>query len=223
VRVPEFDADPRRRRPYIWPSWLTKLLAGEDRCWWKVWYKTNHRYAKRPDDPERAEFFAQYNQLHDAITNERAFKLRAAGWEVKLEEEAEFKLNGKDADVQGKPDLVAMKGAEAIVSDSKSGKRRDSDHWQVLIYMFALPLSWLKKFVADGGVLRGEVVYKDGHVVPVRALGTLERERIVAAIRSVSGSRVPDASPSAQECRFCDLVRCPVRYSAPEGDATAYF
>jgi hypothetical protein len=59
--------------------------------------------------------------------------------------------------------------------------------------------------------------------VPVRPLGLLEKERIVATIRMLAGPRPLEATPSAQECRYCDVARCPVRYSAPQGDATAYF
>jgi hypothetical protein len=109
-------------------------------------------------------------------------------------------------------------GDSALGVDAKSGKKRESDHWQVLIYMFALPLSWLGKAV----VLAGGVEYPDG-MVPVRALGDLERERIAATIRRVTALEAPDATPSAQECKYCDVAKCPVRYSASAGDAREYF
>ena len=28
----------RESGPYIYPTWLTKLIAGLDRCEWKIWF-----------------------------------------------------------------------------------------------------------------------------------------------------------------------------------------
>jgi CRISPR/Cas system-associated exonuclease Cas4 (RecB family) len=217
--VPDFEKDPLRHRPYVWPSWLTKLMAGEERCWFKAWYKARHRYSKIEEGEDRAEFFRTWTAKHDLITERRAAELRADGWEVRVEDDAAFKLVGDKADVSGKPDLFAVKGDTAIVVDAKSGRKRDSDHWQVLIYLFALPIAWAKLAKLR---LVGEVEYQDARVL-VRALGALERDRIVAAIRVVTGARPPEASPSQNDCRYCDVARCPVRYKAPEGDASRYF
>ena len=85
--------------------------------------------------------------------------------------------------------------------DAKSGKKRQSDHWQVLIYMFALPLSWLTGFK-----VRGEVAYSDGNE-RVRDLGSAERTAIVDAINRVGSHLVPKATPSPKECQFCDVAR----------------
>ena len=32
----------RENGPYIYPTWLPKLLAGLDRCEWKIWFQVNH-------------------------------------------------------------------------------------------------------------------------------------------------------------------------------------
>jgi len=215
--VPPFEHDTLRRKPYIWVSWITKLLAGEDRCWWKAWYKSHYQSTKTPEDPAREDFFREYNKKHDAITQRRARELTADGFTVQIEDENSFKLRGQNADLAGKPDLVALKDTISITLDSKSGKRRQSDHWQVLVYLFGLPMSWLK--TTDN---RGEVAYKDVSVL-VRSLGPAEREAIVAAIKKVSDSDAPEAEPSPWECKYCDVARCPVRYVAHEGDASRLF
>jgi CRISPR/Cas system-associated exonuclease Cas4 (RecB family) len=230
-------SEPRRKKPYVWVSWLTKLLSGEERCWYRLWYKAHFKYEKVADpaceackdggtggpceDPEtcRVSFFRSYNEKHDAITNRREAELKAEGYVTRKEKDAEFKLQGKSADVAGKPDLVGVQGQEVLVIDAKSGRRRDSDHWQVLIYMFGLPLSWL------GGEfkLRGEVAYKDGNVA-VQSLTTASRNRIVAAVNRASEPEPPAAAPSAQECKYCDVAACEYRYKAEAaGDASRYF
>jgi len=35
-----------RRSPYIWVTWLTKLMAGEAQCEWASWFKAHHKYDK---------------------------------------------------------------------------------------------------------------------------------------------------------------------------------
>ena len=216
-------ADKKRHKGYIWVTWLTKLLAGEDKCWYRGWYKTKHKYDKRPDEPGREDFFLEWNKKHDKLVNDHVDVLRLnKDVVVRVEEEGAFKLIGKKADLAGKPDIVSLSSDEALVIDGKSGKKRKSDHWQVLIYMFALPLSWLQ-----GTKLRikGEVLYPDG-TVPVRPLGDAERNEIVAAINRLTTDEAPKASPSMNECRYCDLAACQFRMETPvavEGDATRFF
>lgn len=227
-------SDKPRPRPYVWVSWITKLLAGENRCWFAAWYKSHFKYDKTKDqecgacaegrpctDPEncRHSFFKEWTEKHDRITARAAEAYRESGWVVRVEDEGEFKLNGKGADLAGKPDLVAIKGGVAEVVDAKSGRRRASDHWQVLIYMFALPLAWLEGMRDVSGV----VEYSDGPE-SVRALGTKERDAIVDAIRRVSTKDAPEPVPSAHECLRCDIASCTARHVArPGGDATRFF
>jgi CRISPR/Cas system-associated exonuclease Cas4 (RecB family) len=212
-------AEPRRNRPYVWVTWLTKLLSGESKCWWAAWYRAHHKFAKTPDDPGRAEFFAEYTAAHDKIAARRAEEFRALGYVVRQEDDAAFKLVGRDADLAGKPDLVAVGNGEAVASDVKGGKRRESDRWQVRIYLFGLPLSWLR-----GVKLRGEVEYRDGRI-DVPAPTPAERDAIVQAMRVVSGPDAPPPTPSAGECRYCDVAACTARHKAEDssGDARAYF
>jgi len=210
-------ADKRRTRPYIWATWITKLIAGEDRCWYRAWYKAHHKYEKTPDDPDRAAFFADFTARHDAITTRRAEELRDANYVLKIEDQGAFTLSGKRADLAAKPDIVAIGDGEAIVTDAKAGKRRESDHWQVLIYIFGLGMTYLRGFQ-----IRGEVSYQDD-TVPVRALDDFTRDKIVAAINRVAEDIPPVASPSVSECRYCDVAACEFRKRDETGDASRYF
>lgn len=217
--VPEFVTDPVRPRPYIWPSWFTRLLAREDHCWWKAWYKVHHKFTKPQED--RSDFFKERNAIHDKMVKDRADLLIAKGFEVMVEEFASFKLNGKNSDLSGVPDIVAVKGSEALVIDAKSGRHRDSDHWQVLIYILGLKLSWLR--TVPPGVepyIKGWVEYTDGSV-EVRPLGPVERDHIVSAIKTIAASEVPEAAPSPSECRYCDVAKCPVRFKQKRAEADA--
>lgn len=209
----------RRRHPYIWPTWISKLLAGEERCWWKSWYKALHFYEKKVD-PDRESFLAGWTKTHDAMVEKRAARMKSDGWLVRVEDEGEFTLEGKSATLAGKPDIVGIRDGQALVIDAKAGKKRKSDHWQVLIYLFALPLAWLKGHSS----LHGEVQYQD-EAVAVRRLGDAEVQAITEAIRRVSDpTEEPPTVPSARECERCDVAACPDRFEKrPAGDARSYF
>ena len=40
----------RRKFPYIWTTWLPRLLTGENSCEWAAWFKAHHESwsASRP-------------------------------------------------------------------------------------------------------------------------------------------------------------------------------
>jgi len=216
------DSDPKRNKPYLWVTWLTKLIAGEDSCWYKGWYKAQHKYEKTLDDPDRAAFFKEWTAKHDKLVNRRAEVLRKQGYVIRLEDDGAFKLIGQTGDLAGKPDIVAISTDHAIVIDGKSGRRRKSDHIQVLLYLFALPLSWMK---GTNLKLRGEVEYMDG-TEPVGELNTEARNAIVNAINRLTAEEPPKATPSTKECQWCDIANCEFRAkesSVPEGDASRFF
>jgi hypothetical protein len=54
-----------RTEPYVWATWISKLLAGESSCLWSAWFRAhNHLGAKIETD-----FDLQRWQLdHTAIT-----------------------------------------------------------------------------------------------------------------------------------------------------------
>ena len=127
-----------RREPYIWPTWLTKILAGEQSCEWATWFKAHFQgYEKAPRDGDLTAWTARHTEL----LQKRAAELRKNGYEVLVEDQNKFTLKGKSCTIGGKPDIVAIKDDDYLVVDAKGGKARDSDHFQVLIYMMILPLT----------------------------------------------------------------------------------
>ena len=206
------NEEPRPRK-YVYPTWITKLLAGESRCWYSAWYKSNFKYQKKADDPERAAFFAEYNEKHDTIVRHRALAMKLEGWVVKTEEP--FRVAGKAGDISGRIDIVGMKGDEALVVEVKSGRPRQSDHFQALLYVLLLPLDWLRGFKT----VRGEVEYLGG-TVGVKPLTPEDRAKISDALKSVMGGEPLPAVPSEKECLYCDVVSCRYRYQASSVDVT---
>jgi CRISPR/Cas system-associated exonuclease Cas4 (RecB family) len=203
-------SDKRRNPPTVWAKALGKLLGGDDRCWYKTWYQSNHWTPREELAKEDRERLDEIQKKHDAIVARRADALRAEGFVVRLEDDAAFKIVGDRADLTGKPDLVALRTGDRLVTDGKSGKRREGDVWQVLIYMFALPLSWL-----GAGKVRGEIEYGDG-TVPVRELTRADVEAIGDGVRRLASPEVPPMTPSKWECEYCHIAGCPKRWNSAE-------
>lgn len=192
----------RRSSPYVWVTWLPKLLTGESNCEWAAWFRAHHtQYDKVPNSFD----FNAWGLDHTALVNATRAKAEESGYAVTTEDQNKFALRGSnDITLGGKPDLIAVKGDSAIVIDAKTGARRDSHAVQVLIYMWAMPLA----FPQFRGVrFRGRVAYKDGTRIQIAAeeLDDSFRTRLVDLIRRVGDPEPSRRVPSARECSFCDI------------------
>ena len=198
-----------RDEPYIWVTWLSRLLAGDAHCEWALWFKAHHKYDKQEKD-ETVDLPA-WKAAHGEFVRVRAAELRAAGYKVFVEDQNKFALKGKAATVGGKPDIVAILGDEALVVDCKTGATHATDALQVLVYMLILPLVHA---ACKGKRVTGEVRYKD-HVttIPADALTPDLRELIRGTITRAGGAAPTQRVPSYAECNFCDITAadCPER------------
>ncbi len=198
----------KRNSPYVWVTWLTKPLAGEESCQWKLWFKSNFQFTKRPSDFNLAKWSAE----HTALTETRAKELRDNGYSVYIEDQNSFKLQGGNGAVlSGKADIVAVKDGDACVIDCKTGSEKHSDKLQVLLYMYVLP-----KTIARyrGLSLRGEVQYSD-HITSIGVDEIDDRFKglIRGKMNLAASVEEPEKAPSFGECRFCDIPvsECPER------------
>lgn len=203
----------RQGKPYIWVTWLAKACAGGQQCLYAPWFKAHYRYHRHQ---EYAFDLQKWNRDHDAMMRARREELEADGWTVTMEQANEFKLEGDAALVAGKPDIIAVKGTRVLVVDGKTGRQRESDIWQVLIYLYALLKQ--RPELADQ-LVEGEVQYRDSSVS--LSLDELTPERLahmVAMIRTIASDEPPAKAPSRSECRGCDIgVRdCPERVTSDQ-------
>ena len=197
-------SSPRHGKPYIWVSWITKPLATENQCAFTPWFKAHYKYAKY--DTRGSFDLAGWTANHTALLKRRAEALDAEGWDLQLENENAFKLVGARTGtiLAGKPDLIAWKDGRTLIVDAKTGQQRDSDWWQVLVYLFAIPLA---RPELVSGAIEGEVCYATGTQIPVPAtdLTAARVQAIVDQLRFAGAAAAPRPTPSARECRFCDI------------------
>lgn len=198
-------------KPYVWVTWITGLLSGDDSCTYAAWFKAHYRF----DKVERANGnLAVWKSEHAALVAGRKAALETAGYICTVEDQNKFSLVGETAILAGKPDIAGVSADGVLVSDGKTGKRRGSDVWQVFIYMVALPKIW--KHWA-GFRWTGEVVYRDAPVVIASEQVNGDVAAKIFTLMRVLGSDTPPAKvPSARECAFCDIPKsdCPERVEA---------
>ena len=152
----------RDEGPYIWVTWLTRLLSGDNSCEWSSWFKSQHdssSWNKMPSDFNSTE----WNLKHTALLNDLRDNWELDGYKVLTEGENEFRLKGSTATIAGKIDLLALKDNEGVVIDAKTGKPSPSHGAQILIYMYALPLVYAQY---KDITLKGQIAYPD-HVVDI--------------------------------------------------------
>lgn len=201
-----------RYRRYLNVTMLTALLSGEAKCVWQLWARSRYDIPKEPDSPQLAE----WKRNHDSLVNKRVAELEGRGLLVQVENENWLECWGKTSGIKlsGKPDIAILQRDLVTYEDCKTGKRRASDHVQVMMYAHIAKRMRVERQVS------GNVIYPDG-IEPVD-FGRWTTEGIGRRFREVmecvnEGNVV--ATPSFRECRYCKVrAYCEARIEAPDGE-----
>ncbi len=127
-----------REHPYIWATWLAKLLAGEAHCQWAGWFRAHYQdLARPPSDFDNAQWILN----HTALVNRERESGESLGYTVYVENQNSFRPRGRYATLAGKPDLIAVKSADAVIIDAKTGRPSPHHAVQVMIYQYTVPLA----------------------------------------------------------------------------------
>ena len=198
-----------RTSPYIWASWLSKLLVGDNSCEWAAWFKAHYQsYQEAPSTFDSVAWRLDHTRLVDQV---RA-QLEADGKTVLTEGQNLFRLRGASGvTLGGRPDLIAISGDAASIYEMKTGEPAASDHVQVMIYAYAIPLAFRQY---EGMKFDGTVVYRDHQVpIPADAVDGRFKTSLAQLIRKVGSTAPARKVPSAMECGFCEITTadCPER------------
>ena len=212
----------RANGPYIWVTWLSKLLSGGSSCEWASWFKAQHysdSWTRMASDFDLSKWLT----AHTALLNESRGVWERRGYSALTEGQNHFNLRGNSAVLAGKPDLVAHKDDEIKIIDAKTGRPSPADAVQVMIYMYALPKA-LKRY--RGLKLTGQVAYSD-HVVniPAEAVDEAFVRNMGQLITRLASEMPARRVPSPGECRFCEITPadCPERAGeSPPEEGTTY-
>ena len=192
--------------PYVWVTWMSKIIAGEAFCEWSLWFRARYSYTKLNAGAD----LTRWTEEHDDLVRARERDLRLAHVTPRLEQGVT--VQGRLATISGKPDIRYEFDGAVFFEDAKTGKHRDSDHVQVLLYI------WLWK-LQTGRVGRGRVVYPAGVVdVDGSRLSEVERDAI-RLLRMAASAIAPTCHPSPNECRSCNIgkINCARRDETAAG------
>ncbi len=213
----------RREHPYIWTTWLPRLLTGENSCEWAIWFKAHHQnWAKVPSGFNQAEWMLN----HTSLLNEKKSQWEERRQKVYVEGQNSFRLRGQSATLAGRPDMIVVRSNDALIIDVKAGREQPSHVVQIMIYMYALPRA-LPQY--QHAKLAGEIVYPTRIArVPMGSLHTQFKMDLGTLIRRIAADKPAARAPSSHECRFCDITAddCPVRVKTieqPEEETTQDF
>ena len=190
----------QRDFPYIWATWLPKLLTGENSCEWANWFKAHHQnWEPPPSDFDQTKWLLD----HTALLNERITNWTVEGHDVDTEAQNRFELHGRTAALAGRPHIIARRDDDAVIVDAKTRQASSSHVVQVVIYLYAIPRA-LERY--RGVQLRGQVTYRD-HTVRISAEAVDDQftRNLGALIRRISSEEPARRVPNTQECRFSEL------------------
>lgn len=190
----------KRFKSYARVEQISKLLAKEKMCNFSVWLPTQYQFKKAASNYDISE--------HNEMVIKRASQLQAEGFTVYVENANSFKVEGKifEICVAGRPDIVATKNDWVLVEDCKTGKRRDSHRFQVLLYMLLLPLAPETKHHCQGHTPHGRLVYPDGIVeISAWAVDRQFKQLLRQTIATICSATPPNPTPSNWECRYCNI------------------
>ena len=197
-----------REHPYIWATWLAKLLAGDAHCEWAGWFRAHYQdWTRPPSDFDNAKWMLD----HTALVNRERESRESLGYTVYVENQNYFRLRGQYATLSGKPDLIAVRNSDAVIIDAKTGTPSPHHAVQVMLYQYAIP----KALEHHRGMeFRGHVAYPESNVeIPTSRIDTDFVNNLGALIRHLASDTPARRVPSSTECRFCDITGadCPER------------
>ncbi|HEX3721856.1 MAG TPA: PD-(D/E)XK nuclease family protein [Nitrolancea sp.] len=193
-----------RREPFIWVSWLAKVMAGQVSCEWQYWFQAHHKLlSKQP-----STFDALGWQIgHTRLLSEVKREVVSSGLRPRTEFGVEFRLPGLEAKISGKADCLVVDGSNVMIYDCKTGKPRESDRVQVMIYMYGL--ATYPQFATSR--IRGTVIYRDERFeIPYLP------ETFASDLGYFATLLAMDEEPArqpGQDCDYCNIasVDCPDR------------
>ena len=201
----------RQTGPYIYPTWLPKLLAGLNGCEWKIWFQVHHdgrSWDKLPNDFDLTRYNLEHTELMRLCTEE----YEERGFTVSVERQNDFRLQVATATISGRPDIVAWRDDEAVIVDAKAAKPNPSHEIQVMLYMTWLPMIDPRFQKVK---LSGEVYYREEATINIPATSVNDRFKEITAglIGRVTSKTPPRKAPSVSECRYCPISSryCPER------------
>lgn len=209
----------RKDGPYIWSTWLSKLLVGDNSRLWASWFKAQFD-SKSGGKAEQVNNPTCWQIGHTDMLNRKAQQLREQGYEVTRENRNHFTVNVKclNVTIAGQCDRTARQGDLPWIIDVMSERTRLAEQALVMLYLYLFPLA---KPELQGLTVKGLLVYGDHEeVIKPEEVGRQFKQVFEGLVGRLANTREPAGKvPTWSECQCCDISRthCPERVEQPDG------
>ena len=192
-----------RKSPYIWVTWLAKVMSGDVTCHWQSWFQSHNQLTEK----QSGDFdSAGWVMSHTKMLTELKESLIEEGYNPLIEHSLRYHIPNSRIEVAGKSDCIIEKEDEVIVYDCKTGKESDTHQVQVMLYMYIL-----SKIKFPEKQIIGIVKYRDKEI-EVSKLPEDFEENFNFFVNILSSPKPPMKNPG-DDCRFCSITEndCPER------------
>ena len=192
-----------RDSPYIWVTWLAKIMSGDVSCHWQGWFPSHNQLTEK----ETSDFdMAGWSIDHTKMLTELKEKLTEEGYNPIIEYPIKYKIPGSHIEIAGKSDCIIEEKDKIIIYDCKTGKESAVHQVQVMLYIYLLSKSKFSK-----KQIRGIIKYKDKEI-EISQLSENFEESFNFFINILSSVKPPTKNPG-DDCRFCNITKndCPER------------
>ena len=161
-----------RDHPYIWATWLPRLLTGDRSCEWAIWFKARYQgWTRQPKGFDQSQWLLD----HTALLNQTKAEWEERGYVVYVEAQNSFRLRGRTATLAGRPDLIVDRDDDALIIDVKTGQEQPWHTVQLQIYQYALPNSAARALPTRQAGRRGRLSLPHRPRAPGRTVWSVHR------------------------------------------------
>lgn len=197
------DLEPASRKEIIVaPSHIAKHLIGESQCLLQYYLQAHYQLASNKN-------YISYKMRHQSFLKQRKQFWIAEGYSVSCEKQNLMSfLTKKGAKFIGNPDLYVKEINH--FEELKTGKPKESDIVQLMLYMAAAPYIHGLSEIPSGQVRYSDGSFKD--VLPEEITQEF-KDQVTQLIGVLVADQIPEPEPSQRDCRFCTFNNyCPVAY-----------
>jgi hypothetical protein len=185
-----------RREPFVWVTWLAKVMAGEVSCHWQAWFQILNKLDRKRVD---TAFLVERQIEHSRMVSYIATQYRQKGIRYWLNTDLKLRLLNDRVTLCGKPDLIIDRPDRLTVIDCKTGSPKQSHTVQVMLYAYMM--SQHHRF-GDRPV-RGFIAHR-GERVEVPAFPSSFPSQVEYFVEWLVEGGEPSRAPGS------DCMRCPI-------------
>ncbi|MDR9402922.1 MAG: hypothetical protein RI580_05720 [Halothece sp. Uz-M2-17] len=191
-----------RKEIIVAASRISKHLIGESQCLLAYYLQGHYQLSSNKN-------YISYKMKHQSFLKQRKQFWLAEGYSVSCEKRNLMSFfTKKGPKFIGTPDLYVKEINH--FEELKTGKPKESDIVQLMLYMAAAPYVYSLSAIPSGQVRYSDGSFRD--ILPEEITQEFKDE-VTQLIGALVSDKIPEPEPSESDCRFCPFNHyCPAAY-----------